>query len=95
MKHLVDQREHGMQNVMITACCILASRAPARDIKPVSTAAKSPKNPNGTFFLLDEELRTATEAGLQVPGYLVRQRRRLKWVSHNLLIAQLKNKPAL
>ena len=59
MKHLIDQREHGMQHVSIMALMGLSFTGTGKGLKPVF----DPTEPSQWFVSLDEELRTAKEAG--------------------------------
>lgn len=59
MKHLIDLREHGMQHTSIMADMGLSFEDAGKDLTPVFDPAAQ----SDWFVSLDEELRTAKEAG--------------------------------
>ena len=59
MKHLIDQREHGMQHTTIMTLMGLDLKGKGKELEPVF----DPAVPGDYFVSLDEELRTAKEAG--------------------------------
>ena len=63
MKHLVDQREHGMNCLTVSSPMKLALRGSGEDIEPVFDASQPGEGDLATFTSLDEELNSAREAG--------------------------------
>lgn len=59
MKHLIDQREHGIQHLMIQSTMGMSFRGEGKDLQPVFDSSA----PSPYFVSLDEDLRTAKEAG--------------------------------
>ena len=63
MKHLVDQREHGMNCLTVSSPMRLAFRGSGEEIEPVFDASQPGEGDLATFTSLDEELNSAREAG--------------------------------
>ena len=63
MKHLVDQREHGMNCLTVSSPMKLGFRGSGEQIEPVFDASQPGEGELATFTSLDEELRSAREAG--------------------------------
>ncbi|MGD1000188.1 MAG: hypothetical protein ABSA67_05755 [Candidatus Brocadiia bacterium] len=63
MKHLVDQREHGMNCLTVSSPMRLALRGTGEDVEPVFDASQPGEGVLATFVSLDEELNSAREAG--------------------------------
>jgi hypothetical protein len=63
MKHLVDQREHGMNCLSVSSPMRLAFRGSGEEIEPVFDASRPGEGDLATFTSLDEELTSAKEAG--------------------------------
>jgi len=59
MKHLIDQREHGMQHATIMALMGLRFEGEGKGLVPVF----DPRAPSSWHVSLDDELRTAKQAG--------------------------------